>query len=128
MALIKCPECGTEVSDKAKACPRCAYPIAEIASRGKIRIKLNPIHGRQRVSIFEGEKTIWQGFTGDIAELKIDNPTTVMIRYHYGMNGGIAKGEGVIDPDKSGKYSVVGVEGTITHHLAIQAVDVIDSE
>jgi len=26
MALIKCPECGTEVSDKAKQCPKCAYP------------------------------------------------------------------------------------------------------
>ncbi len=29
MALIKCPECGTEVSDKAKTCPKCAYPIAD---------------------------------------------------------------------------------------------------
>ena len=28
MALVKCPECGTEVSDKAAACPKCAYPIA----------------------------------------------------------------------------------------------------
>jgi len=27
MALIKCPECGTEVSDKAEKCPKCAYPI-----------------------------------------------------------------------------------------------------
>ena len=29
MALIKCPECGKDVSDKAKACPKCGYPIAE---------------------------------------------------------------------------------------------------
>ena len=29
MALIKCPECGTEVSDKAAACPKCAYPIQQ---------------------------------------------------------------------------------------------------
>lgn len=27
MALIKCPECGKEVSDKAKACPNCGFPI-----------------------------------------------------------------------------------------------------
>jgi DNA-directed RNA polymerase subunit RPC12/RpoP len=27
MALIKCPECGREISDKAAACPECAYPI-----------------------------------------------------------------------------------------------------
>lgn len=29
MALIKCPECGTEVSEFALACPKCAYPIKD---------------------------------------------------------------------------------------------------
>ena len=27
MALIKCPECGKEVSDSAKSCPHCGYPL-----------------------------------------------------------------------------------------------------
>lgn len=27
MALIKCPECGKEISDKASSCPSCGYPI-----------------------------------------------------------------------------------------------------
>ena len=27
MALIKCPECGKEFSDKANACPNCACPV-----------------------------------------------------------------------------------------------------
>lgn len=27
MALIKCPECNKEISDKAKHCPHCGYPI-----------------------------------------------------------------------------------------------------
>lgn len=27
MALIKCPECGKKVSDKAIACPNCGYPM-----------------------------------------------------------------------------------------------------
>ena len=27
MALIKCPECGKEISDKAEACPNCGCPI-----------------------------------------------------------------------------------------------------
>lgn len=30
MALIKCPECGKEFSDKASACPNCGCPISEI--------------------------------------------------------------------------------------------------
>lgn len=29
MALIKCPECGKEVSDKANACIHCGYPLNE---------------------------------------------------------------------------------------------------
>lgn len=28
MALINCPECKTSVSDQARACPSCGYPIA----------------------------------------------------------------------------------------------------
>ena len=29
MALIRCPECGKEVSDKAAACIHCGYPLQE---------------------------------------------------------------------------------------------------
>lgn len=29
MALIKCPECGKEISDKAKSCPNCGAPVAK---------------------------------------------------------------------------------------------------
>lgn len=30
MALIKCPECGETISDKAPACIKCGYPIKEL--------------------------------------------------------------------------------------------------
>lgn len=30
MAIIKCPECGQDVSDKATSCPKCGYPINKI--------------------------------------------------------------------------------------------------
>ena len=30
MALIKCPECGKEVSDKAPACIHCGFPLNNI--------------------------------------------------------------------------------------------------
>lgn len=29
MALISCPECGKEISDKVTACPHCGYPMVE---------------------------------------------------------------------------------------------------
>lgn len=31
MALINCPECDKQVSDKAKACPNCGFPIDELS-------------------------------------------------------------------------------------------------
>jgi uncharacterized membrane protein YvbJ len=34
MALIKCPECGKEISDKAEQCPKCACPID--SQQGKV--------------------------------------------------------------------------------------------
>lgn len=30
MALINCPECGTEISDKAISCPKCGCPINKV--------------------------------------------------------------------------------------------------
>lgn len=33
MALIKCPECGREVSDKAPACPHCGYPFSSTVEK-----------------------------------------------------------------------------------------------
>ena len=29
MALIKCPECGKEISDRASSCPNCGCPISQ---------------------------------------------------------------------------------------------------
>ncbi len=31
MALVKCPECGNAVSDRAESCPKCAYPMRRAA-------------------------------------------------------------------------------------------------
>ena len=28
MALVQCPDCGNDVSDKAPACPACGHPMA----------------------------------------------------------------------------------------------------
>ena len=37
MALIKCPECDLQVSDKAIACPHCGYPLDKSAIQKKVR-------------------------------------------------------------------------------------------
>lgn len=42
MALIKCPECGKEISDRAEACPNCAYPITKINENDTVVCKEAP--------------------------------------------------------------------------------------
>ena len=39
MALIQCPECGGKLSDQAKVCVHCGYPLAEINERRVLRLE-----------------------------------------------------------------------------------------
>lgn len=48
MALMKCPECGNEVSDKAAVCPNCGVAIAPtISSEHEIKIEICPECGSE---------------------------------------------------------------------------------
>ena len=38
MALIKCPECGKEVSDKAKSCTNCGFPMNKYSDNNRFPI------------------------------------------------------------------------------------------
>ncbi len=38
MALIKCSECGVEVSDQADKCPKCACPISPVVDSEKAQV------------------------------------------------------------------------------------------
>lgn len=53
MALINCPECGKEISDKAKTCPNCGV---EIAKEIKVRARVDTNGNEQ--TIYEC-KTHW---------------------------------------------------------------------
>lgn len=46
MALIKCPECGSDVSTEAAACPKCGYPIKkqEADSNPKPQVSTQPVN------------------------------------------------------------------------------------
>ena len=35
MALIKCPECGSDISDKATSCPNCGYRVSKFKEAKK---------------------------------------------------------------------------------------------
>lgn len=35
MAIINCPECGSNVSDRAEMCPKCSYPLQQNTKQGE---------------------------------------------------------------------------------------------
>jgi hypothetical protein len=55
MALIKCPECGNEVSSVAASCPKCAYPIASAPIKDKtVLIEQTSKHIKRQKAIVAG--------------------------------------------------------------------------
>lgn len=44
MALVKCPECGRDVSSEAASCPNCGHPIKSGASKQKVDYKSMPTY------------------------------------------------------------------------------------
>lgn len=53
MALIKCPECGIEVSDKAKNCLKCNFPIDYYVVTAQ-KINISPQETIDKVKLIEG--------------------------------------------------------------------------
>jgi hypothetical protein len=41
MALIKCPECNKQISDRVKACPHCGYPLVDEGSNAQEPLQVN---------------------------------------------------------------------------------------
>lgn len=140
MALIKCFDCGKEISDRAGSCPFCGCPISELVKSGET-VKIKPLlavspewavmdappgPGDQKVSISSNGNTIWEGRAGDVAALSFVQPTNIDIKYHmsFWRNGG--KGSGTIDPAQSKTYVVFARAVGLTTKLELRPVDTLD--
>lgn len=133
MAMIKCPECGKEISDRAIACPNCAFPIAEAKNDGLIRIKLGTIKGiglsgKQNVSISSNDCVLWVGIIGQIAEIKVKDVIDINIKYHLSAMHYGGSCNGTIDPNKGNKYCVLARKGIMKTILELQRVNILDAE
>ncbi len=132
MALIKCSECGKEVSDKASACPNCGYPIAEMSTSGLVKIKLprtEQISGgwvgllsSKNAYISSNGKVIWRGQHGQTASFTINKPLNITI--NLGSWGNPVNG--IVYPRK--KYELIQDYGFhMKATFKLSEVDVIDS-
>lgn len=134
MALIKCIECGKEISDKAAACPNCGCPVSAMSTSGVVKIKIGVLKastglsGNQKVSIISDKGTLWEGNVGEIAEIQFDEPTNITVQYHLSLMHYGGECSGVIDPAKSKKYCVSARQGFMSTKLVLQEVDIFDAD
>ena len=134
MAIIKCPECGREISDKAKVCINCGCPIEANSKNGKVWIKIpntNKIavgftmflSSRRAVITDLCGRELWSGHHGENASFEVTGETKVFIDL-----GGFAnKIVGIVKPHC--KYTLVQDMGL--HMLAtfrLTEIDIFDSD
>ncbi len=83
MALIYCPECGTQVSDKAKTCIHCGSPLT---SDKKVKIKIPRFvtgmlsQNAANAEVYIHDKCVWKGVSGQVAIFEIDDLTLISVR------------------------------------------------
>lgn len=69
MALINCPECGKEISDRAECCIHCGYPLSDTA-RGEskfYKLTLFSYPDGEKLTVIQGIRLI---FNLGLAEAK----------------------------------------------------------
>lgn len=82
MSLIKCPECGKQVSDKASSCPGCGYPIAGSPAGIKVRC-LSDDYKVKYMIFLSGGCELARVPIGAVATINISKPTTITIREKF---------------------------------------------
>lgn len=127
MALIKCRECGKEISSFANCCPNCGCPVTSDI----VKIKLPNIE-LGSVGLFSSRKAairtqdgheLWEGLHGQVASFHIDEPAKITIDLGKWVN----PFEASVEPGK--KYNCVqdmGMHWKATYRLS--EVDVIDAD
>ncbi len=96
MALVKCPECGKEISNKAMQCPYCGCPKSEWESMNDIAVntcepeiidypeetivecRLNMVihFCGKNISIVDNERNVYSGGINKLRILSIEKPTS----------------------------------------------------
>lgn len=128
MALIKCPECGREVSDRAGSCPNCAFPLSSMRTDGEVSIKL-PINLLGTISVLEASSraVLWSGQAGQIAKFVISKPTEIGIMWGIRSNSSKFYPGATAQVQAGRKYELRIGGGFFGDKASISEVDIFDS-
>lgn len=127
MALIKCRECGKEISSFANCCPNCGCPVTSDTVKIKIpNIELGTVglfSSRKAIVRTNDGNVLWEGLHGQVASFQIDSETHITIDLGKWANSFDAS----VKPGK--KYNCIqdtGIHWKATYRLS--EVDVIDAD
>ena len=71
MALINCPECGKEISDRAGECPHCGYPLSESdSSNESVQVTTEPTTNNKTDDVESDDKFIGVDFHSQQNDIK----------------------------------------------------------
>lgn len=127
MAIIKCPECGKDVSDKAKTCPNCGFAVSD-ATNDLIRIKVDrdPSCGWTTVCIDKKSDCtlLAKVKAGGVAEFRSTEDIDIVFR----KDGSVWPMHiTTVSPKNGGKYHAVWgagfISATITSCFAVDGID-----
>lgn len=126
MALIKCPECGKEVSDKAKVCINCGCPIQELNPAGTVSILIGgtAIVKMYVINLKTGEE-LWCGRCGQVAKFDVNEETEIAVIGSLERRHPERGAKAVVRGNK--RYEYKTIQNGFGVSYAINEVDVIDS-
>ena len=87
MALINCPECGKQISDKAGSCPNCGCPIANAPSSVIVRA-LSDDRGVHKMRFRIDGREVGTIPIGSTITINITKPTRVEAYHIRGLSTG----------------------------------------
>ena len=128
MALIKCPECGQEVSDKAKVCINCGYPLEDLKPKQYyLFFKAVPVPGKVKVNVrvfnYSTGEDIIKLRMGETAKIPFDKKMFICAKFGMGNGAGDPV---LVTPDRNYKFNIDST-GVFQTKLGLFEVDVIDS-
>ena len=101
MALISCPECDSEVSDKTPACPRCGIPLASAPTDVLIHFdRASNQLFNIGCSVSSGGKVVAWSKQGDTLRVPCTEPMQIEVE----VNGWSGKPKLVVEPGE--RYNV----------------------
>lgn len=124
MALIKCPECGKEISDQAKTCIHCGAPLN--VENGVVKIKCRYLNGSimkaKIVDLTTGD-TLATLKQNEVVEVHIKEDTYVEVSFL-----GYKSINGTLKYNGKHNYEISATSGFLLPKLVFNEVTNIDSD